>query len=263
MPTLQLNGTSLFYTEHGSGQPVVLLHAFPVDGRMWQAQADHLSTHWRVIVPDFRGFGLSPGAGPFTVPSMADDIHALLSAIRATACVLAGISMGGYVAMNYARKYPDDLRGLILVDTKDAADDPQTRENRNRMIDVAQSKGSAAVADLMFGKMLSPDTLSHRPEISKTLRAMMEACPAKTIEHALAALRDRPDMTTELPLISMPTLILVGEADALTPPTAAEGMKSRISGSRLTAIPGAGHMSPMEQPSQVNKAIRRFIDNLQ
>jgi 3-oxoadipate enol-lactonase len=260
MATYSVNSTTLHYIEKGSGQPLVLLHGFPLDSRMWNGQIEELSSKWRIIAPDFRGFGRSPAGGPFTVPSLADDIHELLAGISAVPCVLAGLSMGGYVAMNYAREFPQTLRGLILVDTKDAADSPEQRDNRNRMIDVAKTKGSPAIAEVMLGKMLSPDTAEHRPAQVKLLRAMMEACPATTIEHALVALRDRPDMTAELPKISISTLIIVGDSDAITPPSVAEGMKARIPKSQLALIKGAGHMAPMEQAAQVNRAIRQFVE---
>ena len=262
MATQNINGATLHYIEKGIGQPLVLLHGFPLDSRMWAAQIDELSSRWRVIAPDFRGFGRSPAGGAFTVPSLADDIHALLASLKAVPCVLAGLSMGGYVAMNYAQKFAQTLRGLVLVDTKDAADSPEQRENRNRMIEVVRSKGSPAIAEMMIGKMLSPDTAEHRPAQVKALREMMEACPAQTIEHALAALRDRPDMTEELGKVSVATLIIVGDADAITPPGVAEAMKKRIAGSQLAVIKGAGHMSPMEQPSQVNRALRQFLEGL-
>jgi len=260
MATQPITGATLHFIEKGAGQPLVLLHGFPLDLRMWTAQIDDLSSRWRVIAPDFRGFGRSPISGSFTVPSLAEDIHEFLQSIGALPCVLAGLSMGGYVAMNYARQFAAELRGLILVDTKDAADNADQRENRNRMIEVVRSKGSPAIADLMLGKLLAPDTVSHRPEQVKTLRDIMEACPALTIEHALAALRDRPDMTDELPKIAMATLIIVGEADAITPVAVAEAMHKRIAGSQLAIIPGAGHMSPMEQPSLVNRAMRQFLN---
>lgn len=262
MANYSVNGTTLHYLEKGTGQPLVFLHGFPLDSRMWNAQIDDLSSRWRVIAPDFRGFGHSSPGGPFTAPSLADDIYALLAGLGALPCVLAGLSMGGYVAMNYARKYPDTLRGLILVDTKDAGDSPEQRENRNRMIEVARTKGSPAIAEMMLGKLLSPDTLEHRPAQVKLLREIMEACPAQTIEHALVALRDRPDMTAELPKFLLTTLIIVGDADVLTPPSIAQGMKSRIAQSQLALIKGAGHMAPMEQPSQVNRAIRQFVEGL-
>jgi len=254
--------STLHCLQQGNGPALVLLHAFPVDARMWQGQLADLSSRFRVIAPDFGGFGQSPLAGPFTVGSMADDIHQLLHGLGAPPCVLAGISMGGYVAMQIARKYPQDLRGLILVDTKDTADTAEQRENRTRMIEVARTRGSTAVADLMFPKMLSPDTVDHRPEQARFLRQMMESCPAPTIEHALAALRDRPDMSEELPKIATPTLIVVGDADSITPISVAEAMQRKIPGAKLAVINGAGHMSPLEQPSQVNRAIRQLIDAL-
>jgi len=263
MPTQSINGTTLHYVEKGAGQPLVLLHGFPLDSRMWEGQIRELSSRWRVIAPDFRGFGKSADGGPFTVPSLAEDVHALLASIEGKMKpVVAGLSMGGYVAMNYARKFPDSLRALILIDTKDAGDNAEQRENRNRMIEVARSKGSSAIADMMQPKMLSQDTVEHRPAQVKALRTIMEACPAQTIEYALAALRERPDMTEELTKISAPTLIIVGDADAITPASIAEGMNKRIANSRLVVIQGAGHMAPMEQPSQVNRAIRQFLEGV-
>jgi 3-oxoadipate enol-lactonase len=122
MPTQSINGTTIHYVDKGAGQPLVLLHGFPLDSRMWEAQINDLSTRFRVIAPDFRGFGKSAAGGPFTVPSLAEDIHALLASVNIFQPVIAGLSMGGYVVMNYARKFPSALRGLILIDTKDAAD---------------------------------------------------------------------------------------------------------------------------------------------
>jgi pimeloyl-ACP methyl ester carboxylesterase len=288
MPIQQINGSAIHYQKKGSGPLLVLLHAFPADARMWSAQFDELSSRFRVITPDFPGFGKSPGNAPFTVPSMAEDIHEfLLSVARASSpcldplrpneredgvepntgrmpvpLVLGGLSMGGYVAMNYAKMFPGDLHGLILADTKDAADNAEQRENRNRMIEVVRTKGSPAIAEMMIGKMLSPDTAAHRSGIVKSLRNMMESCPAATIEHALAALRDRPDMSEELAKITVPTLILVGDADAITPPGIAQAMREKIRGSKLEVIPGAGHMSAMEQPTLVTRAIGRFMERI-
>ncbi|HWE97759.1 MAG TPA: alpha/beta fold hydrolase [Tepidisphaeraceae bacterium] len=257
-----VNGVTLSYTDQGNRQALVLLHAFPVDSRMWAAQISDLAPRCRVIAPDFRGFGQSPPAGPFTIPSLVDDVHALLTALGALPCVLAGTSMGGYVALNFARKYPTDLRGLVLVDTKAEADNPEQRENRNKMIEVARTMGAKAVADAMSGKMLSPETFDHRPETVQALRAMMEACPVETIVHALTALRDRPDMSDALPSVCVPTLILVGEEDAITPLAVAQSMQRQIPRAELKIVRGAGHMSPMEQPEQVNQALANFVAGL-
>jgi pimeloyl-ACP methyl ester carboxylesterase len=264
MPTLQRNGSMIHYEHKGTGPLLVLLHAFPTDSRMWAGQLDELSSRYRVMAPDFPGFGKSADAGPFTVPSLAQTIRAFIqkAAPNSGKFVLGGLSMGGYVAMNYARQFPDDLRGLILADTKDAADNAEQRENRNRMIEVARGKGSRAVTDMMIGKMLSTDTESRRPAIAKALRDIMESCPAATIERALIALRDRPDMTQELAKIKTPTLIIVGDGDAITPPEVARGMQNKIAGSQLAVIAGAGHMSAMEQPQQVSGVIGSFMAGL-
>ena len=229
---------------------------------MWEAQVGALSDRFRMIAPDFRGFGKSASTDPFTTESLADDVHALLEETRALPCVLAGLSMGGYVALAYARKYPTDLRGLALVDTKAAGDDTKGKENRNKMIDLVRSSGSKAVADQMLPKMLADDTPRNRPAQAQALAAMMEACPPKTIENALVCLRDRPDQTQMLPSIAVPTLIVLGDADSITPVPVAQSMQKQIPGAQLVVIKGAGHMSPMEQPTQVNQALIRFLDRL-
>lgn len=262
MPSQNVNGTTLAYTERGSGLPVVLLHGFPLDQRIWTAQVDELSRQYRVIALDQHGFGQSPSTDPFTMESLADDVHALLSQIGGIPFVLGGLSMGGYVALAYAKKYPADLHGLMLIDTRAEADTAEGKQNRQKMIELARSKGSPAVADEMMPKMLAADTAAHRPQLAEQVRQIMEACPPLTIEHALEAMRDRPDYTSSLASIPVPTLILVGEADAITPPAMAEAMNKRIPRSTLTIIRGAGHLSSMEQPEQVSQAMRQYLSGL-
>jgi 3-oxoadipate enol-lactonase len=264
MTAFDVNGVQLSVTEQGrGGVPLVLLHAFPVDRRMWEAQAADLSDRFRVITPDFRGFGQSPNpAGAFTIDTLADDVHALLRAMHAAPAVVAGCSMGGYVALALAARYPADLNGLILVDTKAEADTPEAKQGRQKLIDLATTAGAKAVADQMLPKLVAQAVLTHRPHVAATLRAMMEACPPDTIAHALVALRDRPDRSGELASIKVPTLILVGEQDQPTPPHAAEAMHAKIAGSMLTIVPGAGHLTPVEQPEFVTRAIRQFMAKL-
>jgi pimeloyl-ACP methyl ester carboxylesterase len=249
----------LSYADQGTGEPIVLLHGFPLDRRMWDAQIAKLSERHRVIAPDLRGFGQSLRSDPFTIESLADDVHLFLDQLVAKPCVLAGLSMGGYVALAYVKKYARDLRGLILVDTKSEADNAQGKEARGKMIELVRSSGSSAVAEQMVPKMLAPAALSSRPDVVKQLRLIMENCPPHTIEYALAAMRDRPDRTSELAAINVPTLVIVGDADAITPPEGAEKMAKAIPGAKFELIRGAGHMSPMEQPEQVNRAIERFL----
>jgi len=262
MPICNINGATISYSDQGQGLPLVLLHGFPLDSRMWEGQVADLSSRYRVIAPDLRGFGKSAPGSAFTMQSLADDVRALLVELNALPCALAGLSMGGYVALNYVHRYARDLRGLILIDTRAEGDTTQGKEGRQKMIDLVRAKGSKAVADQMEAKMLSPDTLAKRPQQARALRRMMESCSPQTIEHALAAMRDRPDMTGELPSIAAPTLIIVGDADSITPPGVAQEMQKRIPRSQLVTIQGAGHMSPLEQPAQVNRAVRNFLQGL-
>ena len=252
----------LSYTDQGSGDAIVLLHGFPLDRRMWDAQVAKLSERYRVIAPDFRGFGQSRRSDPFTIESLADDVHMFLDQLVAKPCVLAGLSMGGYVALAYVKKYAADLRGLVLVDTKAEADTPQGKEGRAKMIELVRAEGAKAVAEQMMPKMLAAGTIQNRPDIAKQLRTVMENCPDHTIEYALAAMRDRPDRTAELPSVKVPTLVIVGDADAITPPDVAKKMADAIPGAKLETVRGAGHMSPMEQPEQVNRAMERFLASL-
>lgn len=253
---------ALSYDDHGRGDSVVFLHGFPLDRRIWQAQLAALSDHHRVLAPDFTGFGRSVNNEPFTIESLASNIHTFVEQLGAKPCVLVGLSMGGYVALAYAKHYPDDLRGLILVDTKAEADNVQQKEGRAKMIELAKSQGAMAVAEQMMPKMLAPGTQQSRPEVVKSLRRIMEDCNPQTIQYALAAMRDRPDRSGELASIKVPTLVIVGEADAITPPEGAEKMAGAIPGAKLEIIRGAGHMSPMEQPEQVSHAMQRFLSSL-
>lgn len=266
MSSITLDGTDVSYSERGVSSagkpPLVLLHGFPLDQRMWEAQLDALSAQRRVITPDLPGFGQSRSDKPFTIASLADAVHTLLEKLDALPCVLGGLSMGGYVALAYSKTYPKDLAGLLLIDTRAEADTSEGKAGREKMIELVQSKGAKAVAEQMLPKMLATDAEKKNPQVAQRLREIMEACPAKTIENALIAMRDREDYCTHLPSIAVPTLILVGEQDAITPPKMAETMNHDIPRSTLVKVANAGHMTPMEQPEQVNMAITQFLSKL-
>lgn len=262
MATQTTTTTILSYADRGRGDVLVLLHGFPLDYRMWEAQVERLSDRYRVIAPDLRGFGQSRRSDPFTLESLADDIHLFLEQLVALPCVLGGLSMGGYVAQAYAKKYAADLRGLILIDTKAEGDSAEAKSGREKMIELVRSSGPKGVAEAMIPKMLAEGTRENRPEVVRTVRGLMENCPPGTIEYALAALRDRPDLTRDLPSIPVPTLIVVGDEDAITPPSFSELMRDRIPNARLEVIRGAGHLAPLEQPEQVNRAIGQFMGGL-
>jgi pimeloyl-ACP methyl ester carboxylesterase len=262
MSTKTINNVTVNYLEKGTGTPIVLMHGFPLDSRVWEAQVNSLSDQYRVIAPDLRGFGKSASSDAFSMASLADDVHALLKEIGALPAVLGGLSMGGYVALAFAKKYPADLRGLLMVDTRAEADTSEGKEKRNKMIQLVRDKGSKAVADEMSPKMLAEETAKAHPAVGRKLREIMESQSAKTIEHAVAAMRDREDHTKNLASIAVPTLIIVGESDAITPPAMSQSMNQAIRNSTLVTIKSSGHMSPMEQPEQVSNAIRGFVAKL-
>jgi 3-oxoadipate enol-lactonase len=265
MPELTLHGASIHYTENkptSKPDALILLHGFPLHSGMWQAQLESLPATWRIIAPDFRGFGQSSATGPFTIEQLADDTYAMVQQLGLGKIVLAGLSMGGYAAFAFARKYPQSLRGLILLDTTAKADTPEGKENRDRLIAIANEKGAKPIAQAMLGKLIPEETAKHRPHLAQELREMMESTRPQTIANALAAMRDRPDQTAMLPSINVPTLIGVGDQDTIAPPDVAQAMQAAIPNAHLQIFTGSGHMSAMEQPSQVNAAIASFLSKI-
>ncbi len=249
----------LSYRENGAGLPLVLIHGFPFDSRMWEDQLTGLADHHRVIAVELPGYGGSSPPRPFTVISAAEETRALLASVGALPCVLGGLSMGGYVCFEFAARFMSDLKALVLSDTRCDADTPEGRQNRDRMIQVARERGAAAIADLMEPKLLAPGA---DVAVRGRLRRIMESIPVETIAHTLAALRDRLDSTARLAGISVPTLIVLGGEDAITPRSAAETLHRGIAGSKLAIIDGAGHMPPMEKPGLFNRAVREFLAGL-
>jgi len=237
----------------------VLIHGFPLDRRVWAEVGRRLVDKHRVICVDLPGFGQSTLAKPFSIASLASDLHQLLGHLDALPAYVGGLSMGGYVSLAFAKQFAGDLRGLILVDTKAAGDTAEGKAGRLAMAALARDKGSAAVADQMLPKMLGAGAVQSRPQLVKQLKQIMDACPAKTIEAACLAMKDRDDFTALLPGLKMPVLIVVGETDAITSPAVATAMRDAIVGARLVVIPAAGHMAPLEQPQQVGQAIANFV----
>jgi pimeloyl-ACP methyl ester carboxylesterase len=253
MPMCTIPDLKIAYADRGAGPVLVLLHGFPLDSSIWDDASEYLEQHFRVITPDLRGFGRSANEQPFTIESLADDLHEFMKRLRVAPYFLGGLSMGGYVAQAFAKKYRDDLHTLVLIDTKAAADTPAGKEGRDQMIELVRRSGSRAIADQMFPKMVAAGSVQS--PAARKLRSIMEACPALTIEHALAAMRDREDYTPVLSRFAKPMLIIVGDQDAIASPDIARAMHAAAPKSRLAVIPSAGHMTPLEQP-------RAFADAL-
>lgn len=259
MATCKIRNTDWHYCEQGQGTPLVLVHGFPLDHRIWKHQLAGLSNACRVIAVDLKGFGKSISTEAFTMESMADELHQLLSQIGALPCVIGGLSMGGYVALAFAEKFAADLKGFILIDSKAEADPQVAKENRQKMAELAMHSGAAPVAAQMMPKMLATSAFQEKPEVVKTLQQIMEAVPPVTIANACYAMRDRPDRTSLLSTLTFPSLIVLGESDALIPVSMGEAMAQLIPNGRLALIPKAGHMPPLEQPEAFNDVVRPFM----
>jgi pimeloyl-ACP methyl ester carboxylesterase len=258
-----INGINLAYTDQGHGMPVVLLHAFPQSRAMWAPQVDALSKTHRIIAPDFRGFGESDAPlWRYTLDQFADDVAGLLDHLAIQRAIFVGLSMGGYTAFAFYRKYRDRVKGLVLADTRAQPDTEEGRAGRFAMAQTAYTKGASAIADIMLPKLLSPVALQTRPELVRQVRAIAERIQVSGIAGALMAMAERPDSVPLLAQIACPTLVITGELDGPTPPADGKLMAEAIPGARLEIIPRAGHLSNLEQPDAFNQALRSFLNQL-
>ncbi len=262
---------------------IVFLHGFPFDGSMWEPQLAGLPDGWRGIAPDLRGFGANaldalpgevstgkrmgggialPAEPVLTMARLADDIAAVIDERGAGRVVVCGLSMGGYVALELWRRHPERVRALVLADTRSEADDDEGRENRLRMAQTARSAGARPIATSMLPSLLSAATRRDRPEVVIRVNDMMLGTAPETLVAALAGMAARHDMTAALPDISVPTLVLVGAEDTITPPSGARRMATAIPGATLQEIDGAGHLSNLERPEPFNRSLMEFLGRL-
>ena len=255
MPYAEIDNARLHIRQQGSGPVALFVHGFPLDSSMWTDQINALSDLRRCIAVDLRGFGRSsPVTGePLTMEGHAADLAAVLDLVSEEKADIVGLSMGGYVALAFAEMYPDRVRSIALLDTRSAPDSAEAKAGRDAAAERLLAEGRAAFAAGMESALLAPEaSVSSRAR----LRSQIEGCPYETIVAALAGMRDRPDRTQGLPNISAPASVLVGEFDAVTPPSDAEEMALALPDSSLTIVPGAGHMTPIENPGAVNEALR-------
>jgi 3-oxoadipate enol-lactonase len=259
--THRVGDIDLYAIVRGNGTPLVLLHGFPLDHTMWEAQIEAFATRCRLIALDQRGFGRSSlGKQPLTIERMADDLAALLDALQVREpAIICGLSMGGYVSLVFHRKYAPRVRALILCDTRPGADTPAGFADRQALIERVRTTGSVAVVDALLPKLLAPATFDRQPDVVERVRKMMLAKPPASMVAGLHGLASRPDTTNHLRHIDVPTLAIVGEYDALTTPAVMAAMADAIPQCRQVVIPQAGHMTPMENPSAFNEAVIDFL----
>jgi len=253
--------TSLHHLDEGQGIPLLCIHAFPLDGRMWKPQMDALKDVYRFLVPDLRGFGQSLGLPPaLTLDHHADDLAALLDAKGIPRAAVMGLSMGGYIALALARKFPGKVSALVLADTRSTADSDEQKAGREKSIATARSPhGPATLTEGMLPKLLHE---AAPAALVEQVRGLGAGQAADGVANALAAMRDRPDQTAVLAGWSAPVLCIVGEFDVVTPPDDARKMALATHQGLLVTLLNAAHLSNLEQPQAFNDALRFFSAGL-
>jgi 3-oxoadipate enol-lactonase len=261
MPTVQLGSATLHYREAGGGADVaLLLHAFPLHSGMWAPQLAALASGWHVLAPDYRGLGQS--RGPFDATTMelvAEDVLGFLRQLGVRRAAVAGLSMGGYVALELYRRAPELFRGLALCDTKAGPDTEAQKEVREQFALDALAKGLGWVADAFTPKLLREEA---DPALAKQVKALIRGGTPEGVAAAQRGMARRKDSLPTLPLISCPTLVVCGDEDLLTPPAESQRIASLVKGARLQLIPAAAHLSNLENPTAFNAALTSFFASL-
>lgn len=250
----------LAYESAGEGVPIVLLHAFPLSGAMWRAELERFAHVGRVIAPDLPGFGKSKRQDAPSISLMASAVAALLDRLSAEEpVILGGLSMGGYVAFEFVRQFPDRVRALGLFATRAAPDTPEARAARVKTAQKIQREGLPALAASILPRLLGRSTLASKPSLVEAVRAAMLSNDPAGVVASLQAMAGRNDSTPLLPSLTCPTLVVSGEEDILIPRAETERLQRCIPGALLDVIPGAGHLVNLEQPGLFHEVVERWL----
>lgn len=260
MKRVSVRGVELATVDEGAGHPVVFLHGFPLDHRMWLGQIPSLAQRHRVIAPDLRGFGQSAVSGEcVTMAEFAEDVALLLDALGVVEPItLVGLSMGGYVALEFWRQFVPRLRALVLCDTRAAADAPEVAAGRHVTAERVVREGAAVVAETMLPRLFASWAGSEPAWVGQT-REMILAADPRAIAAAARGMAERRDFTARLPEIALPVLAVVGAQDQITPPAEMRSMAKALPQASFVEIAQAGHMAPLENPAEVNAALLAFL----
>lgn len=265
MKQIDIAGRALAVRDNGQGQPVVLVHGFPLDGRMWSGQIEALAATNRVITPDLQGHGESLLADSddspvTTMAQLADDLAAMLDALAINEPVcLCGLSMGGYVAWEFWRRHRPRLGSLVLCDTRAAADTPEVIDVRHATAARLMVEGPGFLAEAMLPKLLAPHTLSDNRDLVAELTAMISENQPLGLAAALRGMAGRADASSWLAEIDVPTLVIVGEHDQISTVAEMRTIAAALPDARLVEVPEAGHLAPLENADVVNNALAQFL----
>ena len=245
----------------GSGPPVVLLHPFPVCREFWLPVAELLSTRYRLIMPDLRGHGDSGlGAGPATMAKHAGDVARVTTAAGVDRAPIVGVSIGGYIIFEFWRKFRERVSALVLCNTKAGADSTEARSGRLQAAEDVLKKGTEVFFEDMLPKVLAESTRRARPDLVDGALRMMRKMSPQDVAALQRGMADRPDSIPTAQTINVPTLIITGDEDTATGVPEAEVMKQNIRGGEMKVVAKAGHYSPWEQPQEVGRLLRQFLD---
>lgn len=255
-----VNQVRLHVVDEGSGPTVLLVHGFPLDQRMWRDQIERLETSYRVLAPDLRGFGTSQAvAGTTTMSQFAADLDQMLDAVGVSEPVtLCGLSMGGYIAFAFVEQFPDRVERLVLCDTRAAGDTAEAASARLEVAARVEAEGVEVLLSAMLGRLLSEQTRRERPEVIGAIDAMIRASSPTGAAAALRGMAERPDVRGKLGSIKIPTLVIVGREDVISPPAEMRQIADALNAAYVE-IGGAGHMTPMENPQAFHDALIPFL----
>jgi len=251
------------YDDQGAGQPIVLIHGFPLNRQMWAPQQAALAAAgYRVICPDLPGFGESAPLENASMDRYADAIITLLDQLAIDRAVVGGMSMGGYVLLNLLARFPQRLSAAMFLVTRAAADDAAGREKRTRLAEAVQGGDRLIVPDTFAQVLFAPQTPQEKPELVHQVRQWMEATPGPGLVGGLLAMRDREDYVERLAGYACPALVVGAELDIAVPPEHARTLANGLPDAELRVIPAAGHMANLEQPQAFNQALLEFLAGL-
>lgn len=253
----------MVFHESGSGPCLVLLHAFPLNAGMWSREHHFFANHYRVVSLDYPGFGMSlPEKDGFTLSVLADNVLDKLQALDITQFVIGGCSMGGYLALEIARRRPPGLKGLALIDTRSAADSEETRTNRYLQIVEIKSDGIDGLMHRLSKVLISDYSRANKPELVKYLERTMKSASPEGVMHALRAMAERTDTTEDVRGFAVPVLVVAGEKDALITQDESEQLADLFPHSSFHVLPKAGHLPNLEQPELFSNILGSFLQTI-
>jgi len=251
MNITNVNGIDLAYERRGSGQPLLLIHGFPLDRTTWNQVASLLESDFDLIIPDLRGFGdSSPIQSPYRMTDVADDLIGLLDHLEVDKTAVAGHSMGGYAALAFAGKYPQRISGLALISSQAAADSPERKEGRYKTAQEVGDEGTGVVVDGMTPKF------SDNAETQKYVREVMLRQKPSGMIGGLEAMAEREDRNSILASLHIPLVLIHGDADTLIPVDKAREIKALVTSAKLVELSGVGHLPMVDAAKETAEALK-------